>query len=129
MAERHTRNLIRLFVGVALFAALVTGAAVPAPEDLPAIALRQTSLYRLQVALLVFYGGLLLITPAFSGLIRGRLPIVISTRGARFVEEADQSDQMIEAATRALRSDIRHLADRVSAAEAGNRSSKGRDKR
>jgi len=61
---------------------------VPVPEDLPAIAIRQPGLYRLEVALLIFYGWLLLLTPAFSGLIRGRLPIEISTRGANAHREA-----------------------------------------
>lgn len=55
------------------------------------MAFGQTGLYRLEVALLVFYGFLLLVTPAFSGLGRGRLPTEISTRGAKFAEEADQS--------------------------------------
>lgn len=68
----------------------------PIPDDLPALALEQTGLYRLEVALLVFYGALLLITPAFSGLIGGHLPIEISTRGAKFAEEADQSTKWNE---------------------------------
>jgi hypothetical protein len=37
---------------------------------------------------------LLIATPAFSGLIRGRLPIEISARGAKFAEEASQSTAM-----------------------------------
>lgn len=53
-------------------------------------------LYRLEVALAVFYGALLLVTPALSGLTRGRLPIEISTRGAKFAEEADQSATLNE---------------------------------
>jgi len=69
---------------------------IPIPEPLPAIAIRQVTLYRLEVALLVFYSWLLLVTPAFSGLVRGRLPVEISTRGARFVEEADQSTKLNE---------------------------------
>jgi hypothetical protein len=129
MAERHTRNLIRVFIGAALGSAIVASAAVPVPDHLPAVAFGQTSLYRLQVALLVFYGGLLLITPAISGLVMGRLPIEISTRGARFAEEADQSDELVEATIRELSSDIRHLADRMNAVEAGDQAPKGRDRR
>lgn len=45
-----------------------------------------------------FYGFLLLATPAYSGLAMGRLPIEISTRGARFAEEADQSADITKAA-------------------------------
>jgi hypothetical protein len=86
MRGRHTRNLVRVLVGTALCTALSVCIAVPIPADLPAIALLQPSLYRLEVALLVFYGCLLLLTPAFSGLIRGRLPIEISTRGAKSMQ-------------------------------------------
>lgn len=69
---------------------------------LPAVALEQAALYRLEVALAVFYGELLLITPVYSGLIGGRLPIEISPRGAKFAEEADQSAELTKAAIRKL---------------------------
>jgi hypothetical protein len=69
---------------------------VPVPEDLPAIAIRQPGLYRLEVALLIFYSWLLLVTPAVSGLVRGRLPIEISTRGAKFAEETSHSEALNE---------------------------------
>jgi hypothetical protein len=90
MPGRLSRNLIRFLVGAALCAALVAAVAVPMPAKLPAVAMGQPGLYRMEVALLIFYCWLLLATPAFSGLIQGRLPIEISTRGARFAEEADQ---------------------------------------
>jgi multidrug efflux pump subunit AcrB len=102
MAGHHTRNLIRTLTAAALCSALVACTVTPVPADLPAVAIRQASLYRLEVALLVFYGALLLITPAFSGLLRGRLPIEISTRGAKFAEEADQSAEVNEAAIKKL---------------------------
>lgn len=91
------RTLVRLLVGAALACGALTSASIPVPLDrhgvaaLPAIALGQVGLYRLEVTLLVFYSGLLLITPAVSGLIRGRLPTEISTRGASFADEADHS--------------------------------------
>jgi hypothetical protein len=97
MAAHYMRNLTRVLVGAALCAALLASAATPVPEDLPAVALGQAGLYRLQVTLLVFYGCLLLITPAFSGLIGGRLPIEISARGARFAEETEQSAELADA--------------------------------
>lgn len=96
MPGHHTRNLIRTLIGAALCVALVSAAAAPIPEALPAVAIQQAGLYRLEVALAVFYGWLLLVTPLISGLIRGRLPIEISTRGARFAEEADQSARLNE---------------------------------
>lgn len=96
------RLFIRLVVAAALCAALLACVLVPIPvnasgdSDLPALAFEQAGLYRLEVALAVFYGTLLLVTPAFSGLTRGRLPIEISTRGAKFAEEADQSATLNE---------------------------------
>jgi len=51
----------------------------------------QLSVYRLEIGLMVFYGWLLLATPVFSGLVRGHLPIEVSTRGARFAEETKLS--------------------------------------
>jgi hypothetical protein len=116
MSARHTRNLIRLFVGAALGLALVACAAVPVPDDLPAVAFGQAGIYQLEIALLVFYGGLLLITPAFSGLIHGRLPIEISVRGAKFEEEADQSVQVAEGKLEGLEQKIRDLTDKLTIA-------------
>ncbi|HST70702.1 MAG TPA: hypothetical protein VLI94_13730 [Solirubrobacterales bacterium] len=129
MQERHTRNLVRVIVGAALCAALTAGATVPVPEDLPAVAFGQSGLYRLQVALFVFYAGLLLVTPAFSGLMNGRLPIEISTRGARFAEKADYSDEEAEAAAQQLEQSISRLADRVTKAEAWIAAKRDGDKR
>jgi hypothetical protein len=96
------RNLVRILVGAALCVALAACAALPVPQDLPAIALEQAAVYRLEVALAAFYGCLLLATPAYSGLALGRLPIEISTRGARFAEDADQSADMTQAAIERL---------------------------
>ena len=97
--------------------ALVTSAVAPIPEDLPAVAVQQPSLYRLEVGLMVFYGWLLLVTPAFSGLIRGRLPIEISTRGAKFAEDADQSAALNDIALQELRSEVGHISDELTKAE------------
>lgn len=94
---RLERSLVRILVALALMGAILSFLLVPVPRDakgdadLPAVALEQSGLYRLEMALLVFYGELLLVTPAFSGLIWGRLPTEISMRGARFVDRADQS--------------------------------------
>lgn len=104
-------------------------AVVPIPEDLPAVAFRQAGLYRLEVALLVFYGGLLLVTPAFSGLIRGRLPTEISTRGARFAEETDQAAKLNEKKIEDLEQVIEVLAERLGIADAEIRRLKEASKR
>lgn len=66
---------------------------------------------------MVFYGGLLLITPAFSGMVNGRLPIEISPRGAKFAEAADQSTELANAAVERLEKAIENLSEDMAAAE------------
>jgi hypothetical protein len=111
------RLFIRILVAVALCFALLAFVLAPVPVDprgnldLPAPAFEQIDLYRLEVALLVFYGYLLLATPAFLGLLRGRLPIEISTRGAKFATEADEAAAENDAAIRALEKTTRNLTE------------------
>jgi hypothetical protein len=111
------RALVRALVAVTLVLALLAFVVVPVPlgEDgnlaLPAAAFGQVALYRLEVALLVFYGGLLIATPAFSGLFRGRLPIEISARGAKFADGTDRSAKRNEAEIRRLNKSIRNFAE------------------
>jgi len=107
------RLFIRILVAIVLCVALLSFVLVPVPMDLPPPAFDQASLYRLEIALMFFYGTLLLVTPAFSGLIRGRLPTEISTRGAKFVEEADQSAARDAAAIRELEETARDLEQRL----------------
>jgi hypothetical protein len=111
------RMLVRILVGAALCVALTTSAVFPLPDDLPSVALGQTGLYRLEIALSVFYGLLLLVTPAYSGLAAGRLPIEISTRGAKFSEEADRSAAVNRSRIKALRRSAIDLTEALSAAE------------
>jgi hypothetical protein len=118
MSRSIEKALVRVMVAIALAVAVIAFAFAPVPKSLPAVALEQPSIYRLEVALLAFYGGLLVATPAASGLIRGRLPTEISTRGARFAEEANHSDQAAEAATRQLEQTVDRLASQVTAIEA-----------
>lgn len=108
---------MRILIGAALCVAIPTAAFAPA-SSLPAVALGQVCLYRLEVSLLVFYGCLLLITPAFSGLIRGRLPTEISTRGAKFAGEADQASELANAAIEELDLRVREIDDALTEARA-----------
>jgi hypothetical protein len=116
------RLSIRILVVLTLCAAFAAFVFVPIPENanghpaLPAVALEQESLYRLEISLMVFYGGLLLITPAFSGLVAGRLPVEISARGAKFAEEADQSTEIAASAIRNLEETTDSLSETVAAA-------------
>jgi hypothetical protein len=118
------RLLVRAFVALALGIALAAFLGVPVPlgedgnPDLPATAFGQVGLYRLEIALLVFYGCLLLATPAFSGLIRGRLPTEISTRGARFADETDQTAELATTAVETLDLRIREIDEGLTEARA-----------
>jgi hypothetical protein len=93
---RNERKLIRVFVGAVIVITIAAAVLVPVPKDSegnqdpPAVALKDKNVFRAEVALLVFYGGLLLLTPAFAGVFRGRLPTEISTKGARYEEDVKQ---------------------------------------
>lgn len=65
------------------------------------------------MALIAFYGDLLLITPVFLGLAQGRLPIEISTRGVKFSDKVDQSAGQAAAAIEDLERATNRLADRL----------------
>ncbi len=103
---RGERKLIRLLVAAVVIATVLACVLIPTPEDAkgnpdpPAVALKDEGLFRVEVALLVFYGGLLLLTPAFAGIFKGRLPSEISTRGAKYEEEvkerAETSDKVVD---------------------------------
>jgi hypothetical protein len=100
-AGSPVRVLVRTITGTLVLLALVIAALVAIPTkmdthgdrvaNLPSIALGQTSLYRVEVGLAVFYAGLIVLTPIFYGLVRGRLPIEISPRGAKFSEDAAEN--------------------------------------
>ena len=117
MPSRPARHLIRVLVGATLLTALLACALTRIPDDLPAVALGQANLYRLEILLFVFYSGLLLITPLFSGLIGGRLPTEISTRGARFAEGAERSAGLDDAAIARLEASIDDLAEALANAQ------------
>lgn len=67
----------------------------------------------MEVALLIFYGDLLLITPALIGLHGGQLPIEISTRGAKFAEGSERWRGLDEAAVKKLEATTNDLAQRL----------------
>jgi len=111
------RTQVRVLVGTALALALTACVVSPMPEELPAVALGQTNLYRLEVVLASFYGCLLLVTPAYSGLAAGRLPVEISTRGAKFAEEADRSAAVSRVRIEELLRTANDLTEALTAAE------------
>jgi hypothetical protein len=97
-----SRTLVRCLVGAAPALAITICARMPIPAELPAVALGQPDLYRLEVALTAFYGCLLLLTPAYSGMAHGHLPTEISTRGAKFAEESDLRAEQNETSIKEL---------------------------
>jgi hypothetical protein len=117
------RTFVRVLVASALCAAMLAFALTPIPidatgdSDLPAPAFEQTGIYRMEIALMVFYGDLLLVAPAFFGLARGRLPIEISTRGAKFAEVADQSAARNETSIECLEATTERVAQRLDDAQ------------
>jgi len=104
-------TLVRVLVSAALCVALAACSVSPVPENLPAIALEQPGLYRLEIALAAFYGCLLLVTPTYSGVVAGRLPIEISTRGAKFAAEADLTAERDEEIISEMRLNIGQVVD------------------
>jgi hypothetical protein len=115
-------NAIRvLVVGLAVAAALATlKVSVPTKtvngqeqDNLPSVALGQETIYRLEIAILVFYGGLVILTPLFRGAILGRLPVEISTRGAKFGEEVDESLQATQSLVSAQQEQLDDLEKRT----------------
>lgn len=51
---------------------------------LPAVALGNAAIYRMEISLAALYGGLLILVPLYRGVVRGDLPIEISARGAKY---------------------------------------------
>src|SRR5262245_3008495 len=82
---------VRLATAAMFLVAVVAAATTPAPSDLPAIALGQVAVYRVEVLLALVYGGLLLLMPFIHGVLRGNLPIEISHKGAKWPMQAEET--------------------------------------
>ncbi len=83
---------------------------------MPSVALGQPDLYRAEVCLALVYGGLLLLTPLFYGLLLGTLPIEISHQGAKWPQAASATKETIdqlEAALRDLQGDSTDLQAQI----------------
>jgi hypothetical protein len=73
---------VRFATAAVFLVATAIASTTPVPAELPAIALGQVAVYRVKILLALVYGGLLLLTPFFEGVLNGRMPIEISHRGA-----------------------------------------------
>lgn len=61
------------------------------------MALGQAAVYRIEILLTLVYGGLLLLTPLFHGVLHGRLPTELSHRGAKWPADAEKVLASVEA--------------------------------
>jgi hypothetical protein len=103
------RLVVQLAVGALAIAALFFALTADQPAQLPSVALQQELVYRCELFLVVFYGGLLAGTPVLRGVLGGLLPTEITARGARYDRE-QVSDGLRQAQER-----IDQLADVVEA--------------
>lgn len=108
------RAAIRLGVPVLLLASAGGAVAVSLhtpTSTIPSIAFGSHVVLAVQVALLFFYAGLLLLVPLMRALSDGDLPIELSLKGARWTEDIEEfgdevSDRQAEAEERRLTTDI-----------------------
>jgi hypothetical protein len=121
------RWLIRFVIAALGVAALLLAVTANAPDQLPSIALGQVPMYRLELLLGAFFGGLLVATPLLQGVINGRLPTEITARGAKYDPEEvseglgaleDRINALEDALTKtggeaiALRAEVEELKER-----------------
>jgi hypothetical protein len=78
---------VRLAIGALALGALYVAWTADAPTKLPSVALHQDFVYRGELFLAVFYGGLLIATPILRGVLSGLLPTEITARGAKYDRE------------------------------------------
>ncbi len=86
------------------------------------MALGQPLVYRVEICLAIAYGGLLLLTPLFHGLIRGTLPSRISQQGAEWPQAVSATKENIddlEEAVKQLQGDSSYLRASPRARAAG----------
>lgn len=84
------RPAVRWGVPVLLLGSCVGGTAVSSHEnrsEIPTLAFGSHVVLALQVALVLFYGALLLLVPVVRALSDGDLPVELSLRGARWRED------------------------------------------
>jgi hypothetical protein len=113
MTRRPGRAAVRLGVPTLLVASCAGAATVSlnaSKPDIPSFAFGSHVVLAVQVALVLFYGALLLLVPLVRAL-DGDLPIELSLRGARWEEGVSEvSDELVarqrSAEERALREDL-----------------------
>jgi hypothetical protein len=81
------RWLIRVVVGLLGTLCIAFALLARAPDRLPSLALGQEVIYRLELLVGSLFASLLVATPLLQGVINGRLPTEITTRGAKYDPE------------------------------------------
>jgi hypothetical protein len=107
------RVAVRLVVPVLLLASTAGALMVSVHTEksaIPSLAFGSHVVLAIQVALLFFYGSLLLLVPLARAVFDGNLPIELSLRGARWKEEVDDlgdeiADRLTEVEQKALAAD------------------------
>jgi hypothetical protein len=96
MPGQGERFSVRLSIVIVFAIAVLAALRVSVPEGsqgepkTPGVAFHSASLFHLEIGLIVFYGGLLVLTPLVAGIFRGRLPTEISTHGAKFPDDINE---------------------------------------
>ncbi len=107
------RLAVRLVVPVLLLASTAGALMVSVhtkKSAIPSLAFGSHVVLAIQVALLFFYGSLLLLVPLARAVFDGDLPVELSLRGARWKEEVDDlgdeiADRLTEVEQKALAAD------------------------
>ena len=104
---------MRTYVAVAFVAATAATVALEVPDSLPAITFHTELVFVAERGLVLFYIALLAMLPLVRSVSRGEMPIEVSTRGARYQEEARESgtgvDEMITTLVEYARSEHDNL--------------------
>jgi hypothetical protein len=102
VTKRKGKSREHLLVATAVallftIALIITVFAVhPEQKHLPNIAYRSVPLFKFEVFIALFYGGLLILLPLYRGVVSGLLPDEISLRGAKFTREVTTGVEKLE---------------------------------
>jgi hypothetical protein len=98
VSEKTERYIVQGLVGILAMVAILSAFmfTIPRHGRMPSVALGQPDLYRVEVCLALFYGGLLVLTPLFYGVLRGTLPSEISQQGAKWPQAANAANVTLD---------------------------------
>jgi hypothetical protein len=113
---RAERTIVRLGIPALLLASCAGATAVSwhaTASQIPSFAFGSHVVLAVQIALLFFYAGLLLLVPPLRALFGGALPVELSLRGARWADEfPDLGDDLVARQAKAEETALRGDGDR-----------------